>query len=511
MELSETAVGLSGTAIVRRRLGEMPAPLALLPIATAIAVGGIIVVGGLHIAEYAVAGCAGAIGLLVVMRWPARALGFLLVFVPLQLVTLSLLYRFGVPRTVVRDLGYLKDIVVLGLLLQSIRRGAWSRRIDALDLLALIYLGWATFYLVLPEFAHNAFLPQTFTARISAWRLDCLFAVLFLAARRLELPARSVERLRRVVLGLAIVLAAFGVWEFVATASFNHFMVADLQLPRYKGIVLGVPYPDPTNVITYGLLGGYRFVRVGSLVNDFHTLAFLMLIPLGLGLERLTARRLSMFEGVATFGAALALLLSLTRASILGGVLVVALALVLAARRHAPGRIRLVLVIFIGAIAILPIAAQTHVAARLLSLNNTNETDNQAHISRSRAAFDALMNQPLGRGLGTNLVTGARYNTNGALVAEDYYLQVGNELGLPEMIVFVVLLAVLLVRLGVIAVRAGPGETMAGGLLIAGCGLTLGGFFLHDWGSYEVSLGFFGLAAVALTARTTTASAPAPR
>jgi len=500
---------LSGTAIVRRSLGGMPTPLALLPIPTVVAIAGVMVVGGLHMAELAVAALAAALGLVVVMRWPASALGFLLVFVSLQLVSLSLLFRFGMPRTVVKDLGYLKDVAVLGLLLTSIRRGAWSRRIDLLDLVALIYLAWATFYLVLPQVVHNAFLPQAFTTRVSAWRLDCLFAVLFLAGRRLDLPARSVERIRQIILGLAIVLAAFGVWEFVGTGSFNHFMVTDLQLPRYKAFVLGVPYPNSTTVITYGLLGGYRFVRVGSLINDFHTLAFLMLIPLGLGLERLSARRLSAFEGIATFSAALALLLSLTRASILGGVLVVALALVLAARRRAPGRVRLVLVVIIGAIAIMPIAAQTHVAARLLSLNNTNETDNSAHINRTKAAWDALMKQPLGRGLGTNLVTGARYNASGALVAEDYYLQVGNELGLPEMIVFVVLLGVLLVRLGVASVRAGPGETMAGGLLIAGCGLAVGGLFLHDWGSYEVSLGFFGLAAVALTGRTTTESAPA--
>lgn len=486
----------------------MPEPLTLLLIPTAVVIAGVMVVGGLHMAEYAVAGLAAILGLVVVMRWPASALGFLLLFVPLQLVSLSLLFRFGVPRTVVKDLGYLKDIAVLGLLLTSIRRGAWSRRIDMLDLIALIYLAWATFYLVLPEIVHNAFYFQPLMTRVSAWRLDCLFAVLFLAARRLDLPARSVERIRHVILALAVVLAAFGVWEFVGTGSFNHFMVSTLQLPRYKAFVLGVPYPNPNTVITYGLLGGYRFVRVGSLINDFHTLAFLMLIPLGLGLERLSARRLSLFEGIGTFAAALALLLSLTRASILGGVLVVALALVLAARRHAPGRIRLVLIVFIGAIAIMPIAAQTHVAARLLSLNNTNETDNSQHISRSKAAWDALMRQPLGRGLGTNLVTGARYNATGALVAEDYYLQVGNELGMPEMIVFVLLLAVLLVRLGIASVRAGPAETMAGGLLIAGCGLTLGGFFLHDWGSYEVSLGFFGLAAVALTGRTTTASAP---
>jgi hypothetical protein len=250
-------------------------------------------------------------------------------------------------------------------------------------------------------------------------------------------------------------------------------------------------------------------VRVGSLVNDFHTLAFLMLIPMGLGLERLSVRRLSWFEGLGTFAAALALLLSLTRASILGGVLVVAFALVLAARRRAPGRVRIVLVVIIGAIAMAPIAAHTHVAARFLSLKSTGEADNQAHINRSKAAFDALVSQPLGRGLGTNLVTGARYNTSGALVAEDYYLQVGNELGAPEMVIFVVLLALLLVRLGIVAVRAGPAEPLAGGLLVAGAGLALGGFLLHDWGSYEVSLTYFGLSAVALMARTTTASAPA--
>ena len=490
-------------------MSVLPRPLSLLPIPAAVAVGGILVVGGVHKAEYAVAALAAALALLIVMRWPASTLGFLLLFVPLQLAGLSLLFRLGLPRTVVKDLGYLKDVAVLGLVLETIRRGGWSRRIDTLDLVAFIYLGWATFYLVLPEVVHNAFLPQTLMARVSAWRLDCLFAVLFLAVRRLTLPARAVENLRRAMLGLAILLATFAVWEFVGTGSFNHFMVSVLQVPRYKFFVLGTAYPNPTTVITYGALGGHTFVRVGSLINDSHTLAFLMLIPLGLGLERLSARRLSLFEGVATFAAALALLLSLTRSSILGGLLLVVLALVLAARRRAPGRIQLVLVLFMGAIAILPIAAQTHVAARLLSLNNSNETDNSLHVSRSKAAWDALMKQPLGRGLGTNLVTGARYNSAGALVAENYYLQVGNELGLPEMIAFVVLLAVLLVRLGISSVRAGPAETMAGGLLIAGCGLALGGFFLHDWGSYEVSLGYFGLAAVALTGRTTTASAEA--
>src|SRR3954447_9570237 len=222
----------------------MPALLALLPVPTAVAIAGVLLVGGLHVAEYAVAALAAVLGVVIVMRWPASALGVLLVFVPLQLATLAPLYRFGMPRHVVRDLGYVKDIIVLGLLLLSIRRGAWTRRIDALDLLAIIYLAWATFYLVLPVVVHNAFLPQTFTARVSAWRLDCLFAVLFLAVRRLDLPARSVENLRRAVLGLAVLLAAFGVWEFVATDSFNHFMVADLQVTRYKAFVLGVFYPD---------------------------------------------------------------------------------------------------------------------------------------------------------------------------------------------------------------------------------------------------------------------------
>lgn len=501
---------------MRRRLSAMsamngmPSPLSLLPIPTALAIGGVMVVGGLHMAELAVAGLAAVLGLVIVMRWPARALGFLLVFVPLQLVILSLFFRLGVPRTVVKDLGYLKDVCVLGLALESVRRRRWSQRIDALDLFALIYLAWATFYLLLPMVVANAFVPQPFIARLSAWRLDCLFAVLFLAVRRLELPERSVEHIRRLILALAIALAAFGVWEFVGTGSFNTFMVQTLQMPRYKFFVLLTPYPNPTSVITYGSLGGHTFVRVGSLINDSHTFAFLMLIPLGLGLERLSARPLSLFEGVATFAAALGLLLSLTRASILGGVLVIGLALVLAARRHAPGRIRLVLLVVIGAVGIVPIAAHTHVAARLLSVSNTNETDNSQHINRSKAAFDALVHQPMGRGLGTNLITGARYHTAQALVSENYYLQVGNELGAIEMIVFVVLLALVLVRLGITSVRAGPDETMAGGLLIAGCGLAVGGFFLHDWASFEVSLGFFGLSGLAVRARTTTVSAPAP-
>jgi hypothetical protein len=67
------------------------------------------------------------------------------------------------------------------------------------------------------------------------------------------------------------------------------------------------------------------------------------------------------------------------------------------------------------------------------------------------------------------------------------------------MLLLVTLLALVIVRSGRIAAARGqPSSGMAPAVFLAGAGLAAGGFFLHVWDAFEVSLPFFALAALAV-------------
>src|SRR3954466_10335839 len=107
---------MAEVASLWRARARVAAPSLLLPATVAVTIVAVLVAGGLHAAEVALAGLAAVAVVLVVMRRPLGSLGALLVFVPLQLALLSLLFRLGVPHGAARDLGYLNDLIVVRIL-----------------------------------------------------------------------------------------------------------------------------------------------------------------------------------------------------------------------------------------------------------------------------------------------------------------------------------------------------------------------------------------------------------
>jgi hypothetical protein len=83
----------------------------------------------------------------------------------------------------------------------------------------------------------------------------------------------------------------------------------------------------------------------------------------------------------------------------------------------------------------------------------------------------------------------------GTLTSEDAYLQVGNEIGIIAMVLFMLLLLSLAGHLR----RAPPNDVVAPNALFAAtCGLIVGGLFLHVWLDYPTALTLWGIAGVAL-------------
>ncbi|HEY2428456.1 MAG TPA: hypothetical protein VGI06_05970, partial [Acidimicrobiales bacterium] len=119
------------------------------------------------------------------------------------------------------------------------------------------------------------------------------------------------------------------------------------------------------------------------------------------------------------------------------------------------------------------------------------------HVKAFYTGVDALLLYPLGHGIGTGPGIGQRFNTYGQLTPENYYLQIGDELGFAGITLFVLFTILALHRLGA-AQRDGPGATLVSAARTAGVGLALGCFLLHVWADYSTALSFWALAGAAL-------------
>ena len=198
--------------------------------------------------------------------------------------------------------------------------------------------------------------------------------------------------------------------------------------------------------------------------------------------------------------AATALVLCETRSPVLGGLLAIVLAVVLAFRLKAGGRYRLMVLVIAATVVAVPLSAGSVFRGRLQnSVGGTADRDNTLHKSALLHSTEKIIKSPLGLGLGSNPTTGARYDTSTLTYSENSFLQVGVELGLAEMLVFIALYLALLNRLQDEARRRGPGASLAGGMWLAGWGLFVAGFFLHVWTLFSVSMSFWGLAGAALS------------
>lgn len=443
---------------------------------------------------------AGVVAVLVaVVRRPVAGLVALLVFLPLQQVLLSALLANGAPLGAVRQLGGLKELLVLGLVLAAARAARGRPRLDLLDGLALAYLALVTAYLLLPVVAPGLLFDVPFQPRLLSWRTNVLFVVAFLACRRLGLTGQELRRVVRVVLALAALLAGCALLEFAAPEVWSRFLVDVLQVPEFQAQVFEVK-ATTDDALSRGAVGDVDVVRSGSLLLSALTLGFALVPALGLALERLTAARLQAGALALTVVTALGVATTLTRSALIAAVVTAYASLRYGVLRGRPGRLRLGLVLLVALVLVLPVAGTTAAGQRLAGTfsGDASTTD---HLESLEAGVDGLVASPLGRGLGTAPGVGDRFDVTGRLTAENAYLQVGTELGVVAMLLFAALLGVAVVRLRRAALGGGPGAGTASGLAAAGLGLAVGGMFLHVWLDFTTAVTFWALAGAALGAR----------
>lgn len=476
---------------------------ALVVVVVAVALFGDIVVGGIHVAELTLAaGVAGAAILLAATR-PGGAIGALVFYVPLQQTMLAWVYAKGLPLTLVKDFGYIKDALVLGVCIAAVRNVQQRRvalRLDAFDGFAILYVTIALVYLVLPSVFHGALGGQSFTTRIDAWRLDCLFPILALAGRRTPLSEASIRRIRYVVFLVAAAMFAVAVWESVDKLNYNHFLVSTIHLPEYQQQALKTLPPINDDYIITSVIGGLTVVRVGGLLADPLGLGFYMVLPLALAIERISSSRAQRLTVLVAVASGVTVALTETRSAMIAGGLAIGLGSYVAYRKGSEARGRLAVFTIVALLVAVPLTAHTAFSSRLASAfsGTSQNVDNQTHAQRSESAYHLVLHHPAGEGLGANPATGARDQTSNSVKSENSYLQVGTELGIAGMLAFVAMYLALLYKLRWRSRFHDEAGGLAGASWLAGMGLFVGGFFLHVWINYPVSLTYWGLAGISL-------------
>jgi hypothetical protein len=449
-----------------------------------------------YVRDYRASGLVLSVGIvLLAARRPAGALVALSGILPFSALLLAQLYALGLPAAIVRPLGAWKEALAVGVVMAGVRGfRASGHHLDRLDVLALAYLGFVVLYALLPQlFAPQA--PVGQSTRLLAFRSSAGFVTLMVGARHAGFSSQLRARALRVAMIAATLVAAVAVYEFFFPSPWNHFVVQTVQYPRYQAEIVHSGVLDPTDVLFHGVVAGRAIVRVGSVFLNPLALGFYLVVGFAVAIERIIRQgaRATAMGSLLLIGTAL--LLTQTRSALVAAIIVAVIALRPTPGQYSRQRVQLGLLLGAGLLIALPAASGTGLSERIAK-TTPGEKVSAVHIDSFWRGMRTLADHPLGRGLATSAGAGQRFTPTQAVVSENYYLQVGDELGVPAMLVFVALTIAVVRALRRAARRSLDAAAAAVGN--AAFGLAVGALFLHTWNDHALAWTLWGLAGASL-------------
>jgi len=316
--------------------------------------------------------------------------------------------------------------------------------------------------------------------------VDARFLVFFLAttvlAARSDWPA---GRWTKLLFVPAIFVAAFAVLQYLVLP------YDFLKHLGYGGSTIG-----PYETINHNI----HRLRVMSSLRGANPLGAYLIVPIcALGVWLLREKRERLDKSVFGAGLLLALVFSFSRSAWIGAVLGLLAVAWLSLRSEQARRkvlIGLGVLIVAGAAAAIGLRNNLGFQDTILHTDRAStaaQSSNYGHSAAFKSAVKDITRQPLGGGVGT---AGPQsfYNDRPARIAENYYLQVGQEAGILGMAVFIAIIA--LAGRALYVKRADP---LALALLAALIGLSFVNLLSHAWEDDTLAYVFWGLAGVAYT------------
>ncbi|MEO7364189.1 MAG: O-antigen ligase family protein [Candidatus Saccharimonadales bacterium] len=362
--------------------------------------------------------------------------------------------------------------------------------------LLLAYSGWILLRALIAHLNHTV----TDKALAYGVLVDLRFLVFFLVAwllavRTTQLPAQW-QRL--------LLWPAYGVIGF---ALLQAFILPHDFLSHFG-------YNEATTIPPFETINNNsQYIRVSSTMRGPNPFGAYLLIPISLLMVYiLTPLKRNRSHLVILPLALVALYFTYSRSAWLGALaaLVVVLAIRFGNRLLTTKRLALVAVALVVIVSAGLALRTNHRFENIVLHTQTNSTSaqssNQGHLAALKNGVSDLVHQPFGRGPGT-AGPASVYNDGKTRLAEDYYIQLGQEAGWLAIGLF------LLINFGVgYLLWSRRADPLALSLLAALVGLTVVNLLSHAWSDDTLTYVWWGLAGIAMaqpaTAELAEASSP---
>lgn len=286
-----------------------------------------------------------------------------------------------------------------------------------------------------------------------------------------------------VVLWPAAIVIVFGLLQILVLPRdfLSHFGYGPATIPAFETI---------NNNINY--------VRIASTLRGANPLGAYLLIPISLlSILLIRGKRLRLY-GALLAGALVVEFFTFSRSAWVGAVLSIVVVLGLS---HLPRRTQRIGLVVAGclilAVALLAVGFRHNVKFQNFVLHTqthsaVSTTSDQGHESALSIGLHDLSHQPLGDGPGT-AGPASVYNNHPARIAEDYYIQIGQEVGWLGLAMF------LLIMTGVgYLLWLRRGHPLALSLFASLVGISFIGLFAHVWTDDTLAYVWWGLAGIAM-------------
>ncbi len=379
---------------------------------------------------------------------------------------------------------FLLVLILAAALLILLKDKTLTRRLLSLWLARLILL-----YAVVILIAGLVPLARHEVAAKAMWYgllVDLRFLVFFLSVMVVSAKTGLLERSwLKLLLIPAIIVAAVAILQFLVLPKdfLKHFGYNDNTIAPYETINHNTQH-----------------IRVLSTLRGANPLGAYLVAPISalavLGFREKSQRWNKFWIGL---GLVLALVFSFSRSAWIGAalsVLVVAWLCLRPARAKRAIAWVLAALVVVGAILAISLRNNTEFQNVFLHTQTGSaspESSNFGHKAAFKTAGRDLIHQPLGRGVGTAGPESV-YNNHPARIAENYFLQIGQEAGWLGMLLFIAICALLGKML-----YDRRADNMALAMLAALIGLSFINLLSHTWTDDTLAYVFWGLSGIALS------------
>ncbi len=271
-------------------------------------------------------------------------------------------------------------------------------------------------------------------------------------------------------------------------------------------------YKDATIPAIETVNSNIDYIRATSTLRGANPLGAYLIIPIALTTLLLIRKGRNWRQALLLAGSLLLLIFTYSRSAWIGAALTIGILLFVSLRSH-QARLRaligaVVLVVLLGLVSLAfhESSRWENLVFHTQSTSNVKVSSIDSHLEALRLGINDVRHEPLGAGVGTAGPASAHNGDKPANIAENYFVQIAQELGIIGLGLFA------LINIGVgylLWIRRD--DTLALSLFASLIGLTLVNLLSHAWTDDTLAYVWWGLAGIAMAPFIEDANSPAPQ